>query len=71
VPWRWPADWRPLTEVEKLERDVRLSGYHRLLAIKADLLSWIGSTGEADNEAERALLDRQIAITEGFQSIAE
>jgi len=47
------------------------SGYHRLLAIKADLLSWIGHTGEADNEAERALLDRQIAITEGFQSIAE
>jgi len=71
VPWRWPADRRPLTEVEKLERDVRLSGYHRLLAIKADLLSWIGHTGEAGNEAERALLDGQIAITEGFQSIAE
>ena len=61
-----------LEEVEKLERDGRLSGYHYLPAIKADPLSRIGRTGEATdsyrqafdlaaNEAERAFLAEQIA----------
>ena len=61
-----------LAEVEKLERDGRLSGYHYLPAIKADLLSRIGRTSEAAdayrrafdlaaNEAERAFLAGQIA----------
>jgi predicted RNA polymerase sigma factor len=61
-----------LAEVEKLERDGRLSGYHYLPAVKADLLSRIGRTGEAAdsyrqafdlaaNEAERAFLAEQIA----------
>jgi len=61
-----------LAEVERLERDGRLSGYHYLPAIKADLLSRIGRTGEAAdayrqafdlaaNEAERAFLAGQIA----------
>jgi RNA polymerase sigma factor (sigma-70 family) len=61
-----------LAEVEKLERDGRLSGYQYLPAIKADLLSRIGRTGEAAdyyrqafdlaaNEAERAFLAEQIA----------
>ncbi len=61
-----------LAEVERLERDGRLSGYHYLPAIKADLLSRIGRTGEAAdayrqafdlaaNEAERAFLAGRIA----------
>ena len=61
-----------LAEVERLERDGRLTGYHYLPAIKADLLSRIGRTGEAAdsyrqafhlaaNEAERAFLAEQIA----------
>ncbi len=61
-----------LAEVERLERDGRLSGYHYLPAIKADLLSRIGRTSEAAdayrqafdlaaNEAERAFLAGQIA----------
>jgi RNA polymerase sigma factor (sigma-70 family) len=61
-----------LAEVEKLERDGRLSGYHYLPAVKADLLSRVGRTGEAAdsyrrafdlaaNEAERAFLAEQIA----------
>jgi RNA polymerase sigma-70 factor (ECF subfamily) len=61
-----------LAEVEKLERDGRLPGYHYLPAIKADLLSRIGRTGEAadsyrqafdlaTNEAERVFLAEQIA----------
>ncbi len=52
--------------------DGRLSGYHYLPAVKADLLSRIGRTGEAAdsyrqafdlaaNEAERAFLAEQIA----------
>jgi RNA polymerase sigma factor (sigma-70 family) len=60
-----------LAEVERLERDGRLSGYHYLPAIKADLLSRIGRTGAAAdsyrqafdlaaNEAERAFLAEQI-----------
>ena len=61
-----------LAEVEKLERDGRLPGYHYLPAIKADLLSRVGRTGEAAdsyrqafdlavNEAERSFLAEQIA----------
>ncbi len=61
-----------LAEVEQLERDGRLSGYHYLPAIKADLLSRIGLTDEAGdayrqafdlaaNDAERAFLAAQIA----------
>jgi RNA polymerase sigma factor (sigma-70 family) len=61
-----------LAEVEKLERDGRLSGYQYLPAIKADLLSRLGRAGEsaaayrqaialAGNEAERAFLAEQIA----------
>ena len=61
-----------LAEVEKLEHDGRLAGYHYLPAVKADLLSRIGRAGEAAgfyrqafdlaaNEAERAFLAEQIA----------
>jgi RNA polymerase sigma factor (sigma-70 family) len=61
-----------LAEVERLERDGRLSGYQYLPAIKADLLSRTGRTAEAAdayrqafslaaNEAERAFLAEQIA----------
>lgn len=61
-----------LAEIEKLERDVRLSGYQYLPAIKADVLSRLGRAGEsaagyrqalalAANEAERAFLTEQIA----------
>ncbi len=45
-----------LAEVEKLERDERLSGYHYLPAIKADLLSRLGLTGEAA-ESDRHAFD--------------
>jgi RNA polymerase sigma factor (sigma-70 family) len=62
-----------LAEIEKLERAGRLSGYQYLPAIKADLLSRLGRTGEAAaayrqafalaaNEAERAFLAEQIAV---------
>jgi RNA polymerase sigma factor (sigma-70 family) len=61
-----------LAEVERLERDGRLSGYQYLPAIKADLLSRLGRADEAAgayrqalaltaNEAERAFLYRQLA----------
>jgi RNA polymerase sigma-70 factor (ECF subfamily) len=61
-----------LAEVERLERDGRLSGYQYLPAIKADLLSRLGHADEAAdayrqalalaaNEAERAFLARQLA----------
>jgi RNA polymerase sigma-70 factor (ECF subfamily) len=61
-----------LAEVEALERDERLSGYHYLPAIKADLLSRIGRTSEAAdsfrrafdlaaNDTERAFLAEQVA----------
>jgi RNA polymerase sigma-70 factor, ECF subfamily len=60
-----------LAEVEKLERDGRLSGYHYLPAIKAELLSRAGRVQDATaayrqafdlaaNEAERAFLAEQI-----------
>jgi RNA polymerase sigma factor (sigma-70 family) len=59
-----------LAEVERLERDERLSGYHYLPAIKADLLSRLGQPQEAAaayrqaaaltaNDAERTFLDEQ------------
>jgi RNA polymerase sigma factor (sigma-70 family) len=61
-----------LAEIEELEQDGRLSGYHYLPAIKADLLSRLGRTDEATaayrqaftqtaNEAERTFLTEQIA----------
>jgi RNA polymerase sigma factor (sigma-70 family) len=61
-----------LAEIEKLERDGRLSGYQYLPAIKADLLSRLGRPSQsaaayrqalalAANEAERAFLAEQIA----------
>ena len=61
-----------LAEVERLERDGRLTDYQYLHAIKADLLSRLGRTDEAAdayrqafalaaNEAERAFLAEQIA----------
>jgi RNA polymerase sigma factor (sigma-70 family) len=61
-----------LAEIEKLERDGRLSGYQYLPAIKADLLSRLGRAGEsaaayrqalalAANETERAFLAEQVA----------
>ena len=61
-----------LAEVEKLERDAHLSGYHYLYAIKADLLSRLNHPAEAAdayrqafalaaNDAERAFLAEQIS----------
>jgi len=61
-----------LAEVEELERDGRLSGYHYLPAVKADLLSRLGRAAEAAacyrralglaaNEPERAFLAEQLA----------
>jgi RNA polymerase sigma factor (sigma-70 family) len=61
-----------LAEVERLERDERLSAYHYLPAIKADLLSRLGRADEAadayrralalaTNDAERAFLAGQLA----------
>ena len=61
-----------LAEIERLEHDGRLSGYQYLPAVKADLLSRLGRTGEAaaayrqafaltGNEAERTFLAEQIA----------
>jgi RNA polymerase sigma-70 factor (ECF subfamily) len=60
-----------LAEVERLARDERLSGYHYLPAIKADLLRRLGRAGEATaayrqalalaaNDAERAFLYERI-----------
>jgi RNA polymerase sigma-70 factor (ECF subfamily) len=61
-----------LAEIERIERDGRLSGYQYLPAVKADLLSRLGRTAEAaaayrqafaltTNDAERAFLAEQIA----------
>jgi hypothetical protein len=72
----YAAALEALAEVEKLEQDSRLSGYQYLPAIKADLLSRLGGTGEAArayrqalalaaNEAERAFLAGQIADRTG------
>ncbi len=60
-----------LAEVERLSADGRLSGYHYLHAIRADLLARLGRADEAagayrqalaltSNEAERAFLVAQI-----------
>jgi RNA polymerase sigma-70 factor (ECF subfamily) len=65
-----------LAEVERLERDARLSGYQYLPAIKADLLSRLGRPAEAAaayrqalaltaNETERAFLGGQLATLPG------
>ncbi len=61
-----------LAEVERLERDERLAGYHYLPAIKADLLTRLGRTRAAAaayrqalalaaNDAERAFPEEQLA----------
>jgi predicted RNA polymerase sigma factor len=61
-----------LAEVERLEGDPRLAGYHYLPAAKADLLRRLGRDTEAAgayrqafaltaNEAERAFLAGQLA----------
>ncbi len=61
-----------LAAIEELERDGRLSGYHYLPAVKADLLSRLGRTSQAAaayrqalalaaNETERAFLTEQLA----------
>jgi RNA polymerase sigma-70 factor (ECF subfamily) len=61
-----------LTEIEALEADGRLAGYHYLPAAKADLLARLGRRAEAaasyraaldlaDNEAERAFLEGRLA----------
>ena len=61
-----------LAAIEDLERDGRLSGYHYLPAVKADLLSRLGRPGQAAaayrqalalaaNETERAFLIEQLA----------
>jgi RNA polymerase sigma-70 factor (ECF subfamily) len=63
-----------LAEVEALERDARLAGYHYLPAVKADLLRRLGRTAEAatayehaltltTNEAERTYLTSRLAET--------
>jgi RNA polymerase sigma-70 factor, ECF subfamily len=61
-----------LAEVERLERDERLAGYHYLSAIKADLLTRLGRGSAAAaayrqalvlavNDTERAFLELQLA----------
>jgi RNA polymerase sigma factor (sigma-70 family) len=63
-----------LAEVDKLERDGRLADYQYLHAVKADLLTRLGLTKQAadayrrahdlaTNEAERAFLADQIALS--------
>jgi RNA polymerase sigma-70 factor (ECF subfamily) len=63
---------RALLEIEELEEDGRLGGYQYLPAIKADLLSRSGRTGEASasyrealeltrNETEREFLIEQLS----------
>jgi RNA polymerase sigma-70 factor (ECF subfamily) len=44
-----------LAEVERLERDSRLAGYHYLPAIKADLLRKLGRRAEATEADRRAI----------------
>jgi RNA polymerase sigma factor (sigma-70 family) len=64
-----------LAEVERLERDGRLAGYHYLPAVKADLLIRLGRAAEAAgayrqalaqtaNEAERVFLAGRLAAAE-------
>jgi RNA polymerase sigma-70 factor (ECF subfamily) len=61
-----------LREIDSLEQDSRLSGYHYLPAIRADLLRRLGRDEEAaasyrqaldlaDNDAERAFLAGRLA----------
>ncbi len=44
-----------LAEVQQLERDGRLAGYHYLPAIKAGLLRRLGRTDEASTAYRKAL----------------
>ena len=64
-----------LDEVEALERDGRLAGYHYLPAVRADLLRRLDRPGEAaaayraardlaGNEAEREFLAARLAAAE-------
>ncbi len=64
-----------LTEVEALDREGRLAGYHYLPAVRADLLRRLGRAAEAAaayrdaidlcaNDAERAFLTRRLATLE-------
>jgi predicted RNA polymerase sigma factor len=68
-----------LAEVERLERDGRLTGYQYLPAIKADLLSRLGRPAAAAaayrlaldltaNEAERAFLAGRLAAARAASS---
>jgi RNA polymerase sigma-70 factor (ECF subfamily) len=50
----WPSPVA-LSEVEALEHDERLASYRYLYAIKAELLSRLGRTGEANHEYRRAV----------------
>ncbi|GAA2097544.1 RNA polymerase sigma factor [Actinomadura alba] len=70
---RGPAS--ALAEIEELEQDRRLSGYHYLPAIKADLLRRLGRNADAavayeraialvGNDAERAFLAVRLAETD-------
>ncbi len=65
-----------LAELDVLERDGRLAGYHYLPAIRADLLRRLGRHGEAaaeyraaldlaDNQAEREFLAARLAESTG------
>lgn len=65
-----------LTEVERIEQDGTLSGYHYLPAVKADLLVRLGRDEEAAasyrraleltaNDAERAFLAGRLALLRG------
>ncbi|TDD80420.1 RNA polymerase sigma factor [Actinomadura rubrisoli] len=65
-----------LAEVEELEQDERLAGYHYLPAMKADLLRRLGRSADAaaayaraialaGNDAERAFLTARLAETGG------
>jgi RNA polymerase sigma-70 factor (ECF subfamily) len=68
-----------LDEIEALERDDRLAGYHYLPAVRADLLRRLGRHHEAatayraaldlaDNAAEREFLAARLADTVGSRS---
>jgi hypothetical protein len=67
-----------LAELDLLERDGRLAGYHYLAAVRADLLRRLGRTDEAaqmyrraigscDNDAERAFLTDRLASVQVFR----
>jgi RNA polymerase sigma-70 factor, ECF subfamily len=70
---------RALAEIERIERDGRLTGYRYLPAAKADLLRRLGRNADAarayrfaldltDNAAERAFLARRLAEVSGCRA---